>query len=289
MRKAFIVALGVLPLAASAFAQTAPSTALRITVDDAVRMALDHNVDLAAARLTPQIGDTVVAAAAGAFVPTFASGIERHHLTQPGENFLSPTAMRTSILTSSAGIGQRLPWFGTSYNLSWDSSHTESNSFLNSYDPLLLAGLRLNISQPLMRDFAVDGPRHQLAVSQRDRDIADLTLREQIVRTTASVKTAYWNLVSARATVDARMSALRLAEELMRVNAAKVDVGQSPALDVLTAEAEVAANREQVVIAETAARGAEDRLRVLVFDTTGRGVWSETLDPIDVPAAPRPW
>ena len=48
----------------------APAT-LRLTVDEAVKMALEHNVDLNADRLDPQIGDTRVAAAAGAFRPTF--------------------------------------------------------------------------------------------------------------------------------------------------------------------------------------------------------------------------
>ena len=47
----------------------APAT-LRLTVDEAVKMALEHNVDLTADRLDPQISDTRVAAAAGAFRPT---------------------------------------------------------------------------------------------------------------------------------------------------------------------------------------------------------------------------
>ena len=50
---------------------TARRRRCRLTVDDAVKMALDHNVDLAADRLDPQISDTRVAAAAGAFRPTF--------------------------------------------------------------------------------------------------------------------------------------------------------------------------------------------------------------------------
>ena len=58
--------------------------------------------------------------------------------------------------------------------------------------------------------------------------------------------------MSARANVDARRTALQLAEELARVNKAKVDVGQSPPLDLVSAQAEVAANQEQLIIAETA-------------------------------------
>ena len=74
-----LLALG---LAAPASAQTAAATTpatLRLTVDDAVKMALDHNLDLAADRLDPQISDTRVAAAAGAFRPTL--NIERQRRT----------------------------------------------------------------------------------------------------------------------------------------------------------------------------------------------------------------
>ena len=93
------------------------------------------------------------------------------------------------------------------------------------------------------------------------------------MRTSAAVKSAYWNLVSAKANVDARRTALQLAEELARVNRAKVDVGQSPPLDLVSAQAEVASNQEQLIIAETAVKQAEDRLRLLIFDTTDRDVW----------------
>ena len=54
------------------------------------------------------------------------------------------------------------------------------------------------------------------------------------------------------------------------MNNAKVDVGQSPPLDLLSAQAEVAANQEQLIVAETSERQVEDRLRVLIFDATDR-------------------
>jgi outer membrane protein TolC len=119
--------------------------------------------------------------------------------------------------------------------------------------------------------------------SRINRDIADTRLRESLVQTTASVKTAYWNLVSAIANVDARRSSLELSQELTRVNRAKVDVGQSPALDLLSAQAEVAANEEQLIIAETAVKQAEDRLRMLIFDPTDREIWNVKIEPVDTP------
>jgi outer membrane protein TolC len=273
----------VLAFGASVASAQAPVAPLRLTLDDAIKLATENNVDLAADRLDPQIGDMRVAAASGAFRPSVSSSVQRNNQLQPPASFLIPTATRTDVVTSSVGLGQRLPWFGTSYGVSWESSHANSNSFLNSYNPLVRSGLAVNLSQPLFRDLVTDGPRAQLALSRGNRAIADTRLRESLVHTTASVKTAYWNLVSAVATVEARRSSLVLSEELVRVNKAKVDVGQSPPLDLVSAQAEAISNREQLIIAETGVRQAEDRLRMLIFDATKRDVWNVRIEAVDSP------
>ena len=172
------------------------------------------------------------------------------------------------MVTSTVGLSQKLPWFGTSYNLSWNAVHTNSNSFLNSFNPILQSGLSLNVSQPLIRDMAIDTARQQLATSRIDRDIADTRVRESAGahgRRTSRAPTGTWCPRSR--TCDARKSVLELAEELVRVNKAKVDVGQSPPLDLVAAQAEVAADQEQLIIAETAVRQIEDQLRALIFDS----------------------
>ncbi len=246
-------------------------------------MALDNNVDLKADRLDPQISDTRVAAAAGVFKPTINSSVNSNNQLLPPAGLLSPVATRTDVMTESAGVGQSLPRFGTTYNIGWSASHTNSNSFLNSYNPLVQSGLSLAVSQPLVRNFSIDSPRQQLATSRTNRDIADTRLRESLVHTAANVKTTYWNLVSARATVEARRSALDLAQELVRVNKAKVDVGTSPPLDLVSAQAEVAADQEQLIVAETSVKQSEDRLRLLIFDASVRENWNVNIDTVDSP------
>jgi outer membrane protein TolC len=268
-------------LSAIASAQT-PVT-LRLTADEAVRLALEHNPDLKADRLDPQISDTRVAVAASAFKPSFNTTVQRNNQLQPPAGLLIPTPTENDVVTSNAGFTQRLPWFGTSYSASWSATHTVSNSFLNSYNPLLQSGLSVNVSQPLLRDLFVDTARQQLATSHLNRDIADTRLRESVVHTIAGVKTAYWNLVAARGNVDARQKAFALAQELARVNKAKVDVGQSPPLDLVSAQAEVASDEEQLIVAQTVVKEAEDRLRLLILDTTQRDSWRVNIDTVDSP------
>src|SRR5206468_11291050 len=165
MRKTLIASLVAAAFASAASAQTTPAT-LRLTVDDAVKMALDQNVDLKADRLDPQISDTRVAAAYGVFKPTIVTSLNSNNQLTPPSNFLIPAAQSTDVVSSNAGIGQRLPWFGTTYNLSWTTTHTNSNSILNSYNPLLQQGLGISVSQPLIRDLFIDQARTNLATSR---------------------------------------------------------------------------------------------------------------------------
>jgi hydrophobic/amphiphilic exporter-1 (mainly G- bacteria), HAE1 family len=287
-----VVALLAVGLAATASAQqTAPRqgsaaqtpATLRLTVDEAVKMALDNNPDLAADRIDPQIGDTRVAAASGVFRPIFNTSANSNNQLLPPSNFLTPVAQSNDVVTSTAGLNQSLPWYGTTYSLGWTLTHTNSNSILNSYNPLVQSGLSVSVSQPLIRNLSFDSNRQQLATSKTNRDISDTRLRESLVHTTANVKAAYWNLVSARATVDARKSTLDLAQELVRVNKAKVDVGTAPPLDLVSAQAEVASDQEQLIIAETSVKESEDRLRLLIFDTANRENWNVAIEAVDSP------
>lgn len=285
---ALAVVLLIAPVMARAQAPAPSATPLRLTVDEAVKMALENNVDLKAARYEPQIGDMRVAAASALFKPAVSTTVNKNNELAPPSSLLFPTATRTDVVTSNVGLNQKLPWFGTTYNVGWNTSHTSSDSFLNSFNPLMRSGLQFNVSQPLLKDLFVDAARTNVAVSRNNRTIADTRVQEALTRTTAGVKAAYWALVSARANVDARRTALQLAEELVRVNKAKVDVGQSPPLDLVSAQAEVSSNQEQVIVAETAVRQAEDRLRLLIFDAARRDVWNIAIEPTDAPPVATP-
>src|ERR1051326_4951125 len=159
MRRSFLLTILVGLTAGAASAQTPQPEAIRLPAEDAGKMALDHNIDLAADRLDPQISDTRVAAAAGVFRPTINTSLNSNNQLQPPSSFLIPTATRTDVMTETAGVSQRLSQFGTSYSVSWTAAHTNSNSFLNSYNPLVTSGLGLGLSQPLLRDLSIDASR----------------------------------------------------------------------------------------------------------------------------------
>ena len=87
--------------------------------------------------------------------------------------------------------------------------------------------------------------------------------------------------MSALALVDVQQRSLDLALELERTNRARVDVGQSPPLDLVAAQAEAAQRRENLIVARTAARVSEDVLRTLTLDSRRADFWTTHIEPAD--------
>ncbi len=274
-----------------AAAQQPPGELLRLSRDEAVRLALENNAALAATRLDPAISAQRVAAARSAFVPTVSTGLQRNSQTTPSTNLFSgDQPLHSGFWSGNATVGQLLPWGGASYDVSFNSARTTTTNPLTTFTPSLTSSVQAVVSQPLLRNFKLDAPRAQLELTERTREIADLRLQETIARTSSDAESAYWQLVSARAAVEVQQRSLDLALELERTNRARVDVGQSPPLDLVTARAEVAQRRENLIVARTAALQSEDALRTLIFDPRRTDFWTAHLDAADAvpPAGPPP-
>lgn len=262
--------------------QTAAVETLRLGRTDAVRLAIENNADLAADRLNPAIAEQRVAAARGAFVPTVSTTLQRNSQRTPSSNLFSGDAStNTDFWSGGASVGQLLRRGGGSYDVSFNTARTTTTNPLTTFTPSLTSSIQAVFSQPLLRNFKTDAARVQLDLTQRNREIADLRLQERIAITSADAENAYWALVSTRAAVAVQQRSLDLALELERTNRARVDVGQSPPLDLVTARAEVAQRRENLIVARTNALLAEDLLKTLVFDPKRPDFWTIRVEPTD--------
>ena len=262
--------------------QTGGGPVVSLTREEAIRMALANNTALAASRYDPAISGERVAAAKAAFVPTLSSALQRNSQTTPSTNLFSgEDPLKTDFWSGGAGVGQLLPWGGSSYDVSFNSVRTTTTNPLATFSPALTGALQAVFSQPLLRDFKTDNARAQLDITTRQREISDLRLQEDIARTSADAESGYWLLAAARAGVDVQQRSLDLALELERTNRARVDVGQSPPLDLVAAQAEVAQRRENLIVARTTSLQAEDVLRSIIFEPGRSDFWTAHIEPAD--------
>lgn len=274
------------PSAQSGSPPTTQSTDLRrLTVDQAVETALANNLGVQIARVDPRIEDLGVAQARAAWYPTFSSTVQAASIDSPSNSFLSGAqGPKTSDdrVNTNIGVGQALPWGGT-YSVGWDSTRSTTTNIFSNFSPQLRSSLALNYRQPLLRGFAIDTPRQQLLVSQKTREIADVTLRQAIALTSRAVRHAYWDLAYAIAALQVQQQSLDLARSSLRDTRARVEIGTTPPIDVVEAEAEVAQREEAVIIGEAQIATAEDTLRALVYDPAAADFWTLRIEPVSPP------
>jgi outer membrane protein TolC len=281
LRGALVVAVLLAPAPAIAQVET-----LSLTLDDAVRRAVENNPDLAIVRLDTEVEAARVGESRGAFAPLFSTRLGRSSSTTPPTNLFSgEQGVSVDDWFSSTGVRQRLPWGSGTWSASWETARTSTNNPISSFDPSVQSGFQLAFSQPLLRDRTIDAARQQYTIARRNEESSDLRFREAVVQTVAAVKQAYWTLKATRANVQVQERSLDLARELARENKVRVDAGQIPPLDLVQAEVEVAQRRESLIRATTAADDAEDALRRLIADPAAASFWQVRLDPVEQPTA----
>lgn len=253
----------------------------RLTVDQAVQIALENNLGVQIARIDPLVQDLSIAQARAAWAPTFSTTLQTTSIDTPSNSFLSGAqGPKTSDdrFNTNVAMDQALPW-GGSYSLGWDSARSTTTNIFSNFSPQLRSSLALNYRQPLLRNFGIDSTRQQLLVSEKNREIADVTLRQSIAATTRAVRNAYWELAYAIASLGVQRQSLDLAQQSLRNTRARVEIGTTPPIDVVEAEAEVAQREEAVIVAEASIASAEDTLRALVYDPAMPDFWTIRLEP----------
>jgi outer membrane protein TolC len=258
---------------------------LRISADDAVRMALENNLGVQSARLGPQIGTYDVAQARGAFVPNLFSTTQTSSATQPPDFFASGgsgDATTSERLQTNFGVQQVMPWGGGRYSVSLDASKRTVN-FISSFNPQLGSNLFAQYTQPLLRNFLIDGNRQQLMVAKKNEEIADIELRQQLTGTERIVRSAYFDLIGALGQLDVARQSLELSRTSLQQNERRVEVGTMAQIDILEAQAEVARNEEAVIIAEAGIKRFEDNLRTLILNPQQPDFWTSRIIPTERP------
>jgi outer membrane protein TolC len=267
-------------------AQTPPSpTVRRLTVEDAVKLALENNLGVQVARIDPQVQDYSIAEARANWAPVLLSSVSNNSATQLPSDVLSGggSTINNERFSTALGVQQNLRW-GTFYQANWNSARSTTSFPLTTVDPQLTSSLNMRVVQPFLRNFNIDAIRQQVLVGEKNREIAEIGLSETITGTSRNVRNAYWDLSFAIASLEVQRQSLELAQESLRNNRSRVEIGTMAPIDIVEAEAEVALREESVILAEAAIQRAEDVLRALIYDPAMPDFWSTRIEPVDAPA-----
>lgn len=257
---------------------------MSLTLDEAVKLALERNLDIAVERLNPQTFDLSIASLRATYRPTLTSTIgDRAQANPPTSQLNGGQRVTNDTLTYNAGLTQSIPWAGGSLTVAWNNSRTKTSNIFANFNPSYISNFSAVFTQPLLRGLLVDQTRQQLVVTRLNRDISEVQLRATITNTVANVRHAYWDLVFAVQAVDVARRSLALAEKLVDDNKTRVEIGIMAPIDVVQAEAEAAARRQTLAQVEAVWRTAELALKRLIVGGTEDPAWRAQLDPVDRP------
>ncbi|HMD41298.1 MAG TPA: TolC family protein [Candidatus Acidoferrum sp.] len=257
---------------------------LELSLQDAVELALENSMDIVVERYAPWMADTSIlkAKAGGAGQSTSGALLGSSTANLPFLSF-DPNLTGTLLLSddktpvnnpliSGTGTGngsgatlnhlethqaeynaQFTQGFETGTNtfISWDNTRSSSTSAANFLNPSVQSSLNIGFSQPLLSGFGLSINRRNILIAKNNRRIADWAFAQQAITTITNTITAYWELVYARANVKIEEQAVTVSGKLFSDNKKQLDAGTMSPLDVVTAESELATDRQNLIVAQT--------------------------------------
>jgi outer membrane protein TolC len=270
----------------------------RLSLTQALRIALENNLDLIVARKEPRIAAQDVFAREAAFDMSFeaSAGTTRSDTDRTFKDNLGGGSTEGS--TRADGLNAAVSWgqkvrFGASYSVSLSTARTDTSfvdldqriGFLSQGDvnPRNSA-VRFDYSMPLLRGFGREVNTADVLLARNRLGLAQEDLRLRAHEVLQRVENAYWDLIAARRALEVARESLKLAQDLLDLNRKKVEVGTLAPIEITQAEAGVASREEGVIVAEAAVANAEDNLRRLLGIPPGDPLWNVPLVPTDSPS-----
>ncbi|MCZ7638857.1 MAG: TolC family protein [Verrucomicrobia bacterium] len=235
----FLLALTLAARGGLGAAQAADTRPL--TLEDSIQMALEKNLDIRIQRLGPQIARYSVSGSYSAYEPTLSAGASFRSTTPTGRLRRAEPAFRPGpdqYRILECGHRGLLPTglryeFGTGFSDAYGAREISIDNVLLGIQQFenTSGAFRFTMSQPLLRNFWIDSARLNISLSRKNLETSELSLRNQIINTITAVEVAYYELIAARETISVAEVALRLAEQLLRENKKRVEVGVMAPLD----------------------------------------------------------
>lgn len=274
---------------------------LELTLEDAIHLALQQNLDLERERFSPRIEQTEVGKARAAFDP--AIGLDA---TLSQTKSLSVTEVKSDPnnpdvfiplkrFNKDGAVGLRFSQrivTGGNYEIRFENTRNNTSptqsgvnqSTRTIEDPRYESAVQLTFTQPLLKGFGIAVNRAPIEQARNTTAIADQQVIQVILNTVYEVQQAYWNLVFQMQDLIAKQESQKLAEDFLAENKVRVELGTLAPIELVQAETRVKTREGEVILAEAAVEEAEDRLKEVLNLPATIEEWVLRIRPVDSPS-----
>jgi outer membrane protein TolC len=257
---------------------------LTMTLEQAIERALETNLDIQTARLSPRMQAYSLQAARAAFVPTLNGTYGYNNSVNQSTSQLDGGARTTTQRhTLNTSIQQAMPWYGGQVGLGFNNSRTSTNNAFSTLNPSYRSTLSLDYTQPLLAGLKTDNQRTALQTQEIQGTITELDLQSRIDNITEQVRQAYWGLRATIEQIEIQRRSLAQAQQLLADNQVRVRLGTMAQIQVIQAEAQVASAEQALLNAEIQWRNQELAFKSLLISGAEDLLLYQTVNPTDFP------
>lgn len=251
---------------------------LSLSLQQAVELAIQHNLDVQIQRYTPLLDMYTLAEDQAVYEPAVNSTAKRTWAYQPSS--ISSTGVanistRSDDTTYSFGIGGAnstmapTPW-GLNYSLAQTIDKTTFRSFTPAGIPFLFdqgtAFSGISLQQPLMRNLWIDANRRDILIGRQTIKYDEYGFRWKAMQIIQQTEQAYYELIYDFEDVHVQEAAVQLKQQSFNENRKRVEVGALAPLDEKQSQSELAASKAALLAAKQTLGTQQNVLKALISD-----------------------
>lgn len=250
-----------------------------ISLHEAIAQALVNNFDIKVEELNPLIYRAEIDQAWGAFMPRYFFQYQRQFnikeqntvelqsngqfvtFEQDNDSYktglqaLSPIGTEVQFLTTLDILDNTLNRQGPSGDL---------NALRNIFSPEYEAFAGITVKQPFLKNFGFDANLFEVRRARLNMGTAEYNRQVLVTNKVVEVIDAYYDLVFGQEDEQVKRDVIRSAEELLRENKRRQNVGLMAPIDVAEAEVKLSEAREKYIQSQDFVRERRARLLKLV-------------------------
>lgn len=201
-------------------------------------------------------GGTIITTTGTAFLnldPVFFASYNAGHQSRPQSNTVTTGLTAIALNSQSHGYGMQKSWLtGTTASLAWNNNVVRSTNPLLDLNPSSAANLQLSVTQRLLQGWGRAVNNRNIRIAKNNLKVTDLQFRTQLLVTVSAISNLYWDLVVFNEDVRVKEKALELAQKLYEDNKKEVEIGTKAPIEIVNAEAQIAARQQDLTSANTA-------------------------------------
>lgn len=278
-------------LISQSYLRTADTTARRMSLKEAIYIALRNNPSIKVVELNPLASLEAVRQANGAFDPNLTSQVDVIKNVVPATSVLQTAGLpelTQKLYDWNFGVNKLLSTTNGTLGVVFNNQRTLSNSVFQSLNPSYTPTLAISLSQPLLQNFGWQFATISVRVAESGQKQSQWNYAQSLMDFIQRIGGDYWNVVLTEENLEVARAALKFNQDLVRQNSIAVKVGTLAPLDLQEAQSAQATAEANVYTAEANLKTARAQIRQdVMYNPQGTFLPAE-IEPADRPDSHAP-